>query len=224
MRVGGGAEKVAKDIHWHVAAKVWYVASDSKRQEIEWVGIDTAGLPLVEYVDPRKTTPISTKTINEEKRLMDCMDCHNRATHIFSSPEQLIDEAIARAKIDRSLPFIKREGLSALNPPSPTLEQAGARIASIRDFYRNSYPKVFQEKSGAITKALQELNEISRLTNFPVMKANWASYFDNAGHQDTPGCLRCHGKLVAKGGATAGKTINAACDSCHYFDLKQVLK
>jgi len=155
---------------------------------------------------------------------MDCMDCHNRATHIFSSPDALIDEAMVQGRIDKTLPFIKREGLSALNPPAANLEQAGARIDKIRDFYRSSYPKVYQEKGTAIDKAIAELKDIARLTTFPDMRVTWKSYFDNAGHTESPGCFRCHGKLVAKAGGEKGKTIVAECNSCHYLQLPQVSK
>ncbi|MDP2729462.1 MAG: hypothetical protein Q8O55_03140 [Dehalococcoidales bacterium] len=34
--------------------------------------------------------------------------------------------------------------------------------------------------------------------------------------QKSPGCLRCHGKLVATTGEQKGKTLDASCDACHY--------
>ncbi|MEW6141747.1 MAG: NapC/NirT family cytochrome c [Chloroflexota bacterium] len=222
LRVGGGEAKIARDIHWHVAAKVWYVATDDKRQEIAWVGVEKPDTPPAEYIDPRPGFQVTTEKITTDKRLMDCMDCHNRATHIFSSPEELIDEAIAQGRINKTLPFIKREGLSALNPPSPSLEQAYNRIEKVKDFYRTSYPKVYQEKGAAIDKALAELKEIARLTTFPFMNVTWKSYFDNAGHIESPGCFRCHGKLVVKDGDQKGKTIDAGCNSCHSLQLPQV--
>ena len=45
---------------------------------------------------------------------MDCVDCHNRATHIYQDPETAIDEALAAGRIDRSLPFAKKMALAAL--------------------------------------------------------------------------------------------------------------
>ena len=220
LRVGGGELEVARDIHWHIAARVWYLPLDEKRQEIAWVGVEDSNGDLTEYIDPQKTAEVSSERIEEEKRLMDCMDCHNRATHIFLSPEKLIDMALAQGKIDKSLPFIKREGLKALDPPNPGLAQAFAKVEAIKDFYRTSYPQIYGEKEQAIDEAIKELKEIARLTTFPDMKVSWRTYLDNIAHQESTGCFRCHGKLVATTGTEEGKVIDAGCDSCHYFKLQ----
>ncbi len=220
LRVGGGEAEVARDIHWHIAAKVWYLAMEEKRQEIGWVGVENSNGELIEYVDPDKAAELSTQRIEEEKRLMDCMDCHNRATHIFRSPGELIDMALAQGKIDDSLPFIKREGLSALDPPNPSLVQAITKVEAIKEFYRTSYPQIYERKELAIDEAIKELKEIARLTTFPDMKVSWKTYLDNIAHQESLGCFRCHGKLVATAGEQKGKAIDAGCNSCHYFELQ----
>ncbi len=220
LRVGGGESGVARDIHWHIAATVWYLALDKERQEIGWVGVEDSNGELIQYIDPDKAIDITPPRIEAEKRLMDCMDCHNRATHIFRSPEELIDTALAQGKIDKGLPFIKREGLKALDPPNPSLEQAIARVEAIKEFYRTSYPQVYQEKEVAIDEAIVELKEIARLTTFPHMEVTWKTYIDNIAHQESSGCFRCHGKLVATTGIQEGKVIDADCNSCHYFELQ----
>ena len=220
LRVGGGELEAARDIHWHIAANVWYLASDRERQEIAWVGVEGKDSGLVEYINPNKEGELSTQLIEDEKRLMDCMDCHNRATHIFHSPNELIDAALAQGKIDKDLPFIKREGLKALDPPNPGLDQAIAKVEAIEGFYSASYPQIYKEKRGEINKAIEEFEEIARLTTFPNMNVTWETYIDNAAHQESPGCFRCHGKLVAKAGEQKGKAIDAGCNSCHYFELE----
>lgn len=40
LRIGGGQGDAATGIHWHVAAKVYYLPLDEARQEIGWVGIE----------------------------------------------------------------------------------------------------------------------------------------------------------------------------------------
>jgi len=220
LRVGGGESGIARDIHWHIAAKVWYLPLDKARQEIGWVGVESQDGQLTEFFDVNKTAEITPQRVEDEKQLMDCMDCHNRATHIFRSPEELVNTALAQGKIDSSLPFIKREALKALDPPSPSLAEAVNKVESIREFYRASYPQVFKDKQGAIDGAINELKEIARLTTFPDMKVTWKTYVDNAGHLESPGCLRCHGKLTATTGAQKGKVIDAGCESCHYFEIK----
>ncbi|MBI4303578.1 MAG: NapC/NirT family cytochrome c [Chloroflexi bacterium] len=219
LRVGGGDSRVARDIHWHIAASVWYLPLDEGRQQIGWVGVENNNGKLTEYIDPQKVAEITPKRIEDEKRLMDCMDCHNRATHIFRSPNELIDSALSLNEIDSSLPYIKREGLKALDPPNASLAQAVAKVEAIKDFYRTSYPDTYQRKTVAIDSSIEKLKDIARLTTFPAMKVDWKTYRNNAGHQDSPGCLRCHGKLVAESEGQQGKAIDADCTSCHYFEL-----
>ena len=219
LRVGGGEAEAARDIHWHIAAEVWYLATDRMRQEIVWVGVEDKDGELIEYIDTERKADITPERIEAEKRLMDCMDCHNRATHIFRSPEEHIDAALAQGKIDSSLPFIKREGLKALDPPNPSLTQAVAKVEGIKEFYQTSYPQIAMEKSREIAKALDELKDIARLTTFPEMNVNWETYIDNSSHQESPGCLRCHGKLVEKTVEQESEKIDADCNLCHYFEL-----
>lgn len=220
LRVGGGESEVAQDIHWHIAATVWYLPLDEQRQEIAWVGVERPNGEMDQYVDPKKVNEVTPQRIESQKRLMDCMDCHNRATHVFRSPNDLIDTALGQGKIDKTLPFIKREGLKALDPPNSSLQQANTKIEAIRDFYRTSYPDVLNQKGAAIDQAIKELKDVARLTTFPDMKLDWKTYVDNAGHLQSPGCFRCHGKLTATSGPGKGKTIDATCESCHYFEVR----
>ncbi len=134
LRVGGGEFEVARDIHWHIAAKVWYLSMDKERQEIGWVGVEDNQGEITEYVDPERAAEIIPQLAKEEIRLMDCMDCHNRATHIFRSPDELIDIVLTQERIDRSLPYIKREGLNALDPPNTSLDEADAKVEAIEEF------------------------------------------------------------------------------------------
>jgi nitrate/TMAO reductase-like tetraheme cytochrome c subunit len=218
IRIGAGSSGAASGIHWHVAAKVWYLPVDEKRQEVGWVGIEGPdGQYVTEYVEPLKASTITPAQIAKDKRLMDCIDCHNRATHIFQTPEQLIDSAILEKRIDNSLPFIKREGARALYPVNSSLESAYSKIDSISDFYQKSYPKVYSEKKPLIDRAIVELKNVAQLTTFPEMKTNWNSYDDNIGHQNFAGCFRCHGKLVDSKGGQVGKTIDVSCELCHYL-------
>jgi len=221
LRVGGGELETARDIHWHIAARVWYVPLDRERQEMAWVGVEDTNNQLTEYIDPKREVEITAELIEGEKRLMDCMDCHNRATHIFNSPEELLDAALAQGKIDKELPYIKREALQALDPPSSSLAEANTKAEGIKEFYRTNYTTIYEEKLTAIEKVVEEVKEIARLTTFPYMNVSWETYIDNSSHQESPGCLRCHGKLVeAVANDAKGETINADCDLCHYFELK----
>ncbi len=223
LRVGGGPGGSAQGIHWHISSTVWYLALDDKRQNIGWVGVDEGNGQLKEYIDPQQAGEITAERINQEKRQMDCIDCHNRATHVFNSPNDLIDTSITAGTIDQSLPYIKKEGLSALDPPNSSLEQAYSKIEAVKDFYRQSYPQIDQQKSAAIDAAIAELKNIAVLTTFPYMNVTWNTYTSNAGHQSAPGCFRCHGKLVVNTGDQKGTTLSNDCELCHYFDINKAL-
>src|SRR3972149_425687 len=184
MRVGGGETEVARDIHWHIAANVWYLPLDHERQQIAWVGVGDKNGGLTEYVDPKGAAEVPPERLAKEKRLMDCVDCHNRATHVFRSPEELIDQALAQGSIDKTIPYIKKEGMQALGAPSPSLDQAYARIDAVKNYYQSTYPQVYAEKGAVINRALDEFKKITRLTTFPQMRVDWNSYVDNLDHQD----------------------------------------
>ncbi len=216
LRVGGGESDVARGIHWHVSARVWYLPLDEKRQDIGWVGVARETGKLEEFVDPSRAGLVTPERLAAEQRPMDCVDCHNRATHVFYSPETLIDAALAQGKIDRALPFIKREGLRALNPASSHLDEAMVRVESIREFYRTSYPKVSQEKPAAIDAAVRQLRQVAELTTFPEMKVGWQTHPVNIGHLQSAGCFRCHGKLVSVSEESKGKVVSSECSVCHY--------
>ena len=221
MRVGGGEAGAARDIHWHIAADVFYLPLDEKRQEIAWVGVAAGDGEMTEFVDPAKADQVTPERLEKERRLMDCMDCHNRATHVFRSPEELIDEAFVQTRLDVALPYLKREAMRALDPVNASLAEAERKVEAIRDFYRASYPGVFTERADSIERAIGVLREVARLTTFTHMQVNWNSYLDNGGHVKLgePGCFRCHGKLTATDGPEPGKVVDAGCESCHFFRL-----
>ena len=100
---------MGRGIHWHIDNPVYYIAGDEKRQDIPWVQASFKGV-TTEYVSTdSKLTPEAIA--KAEKRKMDCVDCHNRASHDFRNPEEALDEALSLGQIAADLPFIKREGL-----------------------------------------------------------------------------------------------------------------
>jgi len=204
----------SEGIHWHVNNRVWYLPLDEQRLEIGWVGVEQSDGELIEYIDP-DAGEISHQRIEDGKRLMDCTDCHNRDGHDFLSPIELIDLALFQGKIDSSLPFINREGLEALNSANSSLEETFAKIEAIKDFYRISYPMVYLDERPKIDAAVEELREIVRLTTFPRMEVTSETYPNQLGHDDSPGCWRCHGELEATTVGQEVTVIDRSCFSCH---------
>jgi hypothetical protein len=217
FRVGGGDVNGATGIHWHIASKVYYLPLDEKRQEIAWVKVERPDGSVQEYVDPEHMDELMPELIEEEQRLMDCIDCHNRATHIFRSPDDMVDEALARGRIDQDLPYIKRRAMEALayleNPGHAKTQEA---IQGLAGYYQEKFPEVYAEKRAAISAAMEELLDIAERAVFPEMEVNWNTYVNNLGHVQSPGCLRCHGKLVTQSAEGKDEVMDGNCELCHY--------
>jgi len=212
VRVSGeGGEIGQPGAHWHVANPVWYVARDANRQDIPWVGVAGAESGLVSY-ELREDALSAAELSKLPLRQMDCLDCHNRPAHRFRQPDQLVDEALAAGRLERSLPFLKREAVRLLNASYPTQDAGQAAMAGLRDFYRTEYASIYDSKSQAVEQAVTVLQDIYRQTVFPEMNLTWKAYPDNIGHKDSAGCFRCHdGKHLND----AGEAIPLRCTLCH---------
>ena len=113
-------------------------------------------------------------------------------------------------------PFIRREGLSALETEYPSHEAAREGIAQvITDFYSESYPDIAAERPQAIASAGEALGDIYCWNVFPTMNVTWGTYPSHIGHPDMSaevGCFRCHGGEHA---TEEGDTISMDCTTCH---------
>jgi nitrate/TMAO reductase-like tetraheme cytochrome c subunit len=213
MRVGGGVEGTAKGIHWHISSQVWYVPADEQLDAIAWVGVeDASGQITQQFVNPTLKTPLTQEQIKSEKRLMDCIDCHNRATHQFQPPEEIIADFMTQGTIDQSLPYINLKATEALYPQNSTLQEAYSKLDAIENFYATDYPDLYAQKKASIESSIAQLKIVAQLTTFPDMKVNWDTYPDNATHV---GCFRCHGALVSTQGPDKGNTVDVSCTLCH---------
>ncbi|HEX2344681.1 MAG TPA: NapC/NirT family cytochrome c [Vicinamibacterales bacterium] len=218
VHVGGGSERlgIATGIHWHmnVANRIEYVATDDKRQTIPWVRLTDRQGRIREFRAP----DVSDDAIARgERRLMDCMDCHNRPSHPFDpSPERAVDTAIALGDISRELPFIRREAVAALIERYDTREAAEARIAErLRGFYAKNYPSVASSRSAALERAVGRTQALYRRNVFPRMNVGWGTYMNNIGHNSGPGCFRCHDDSHK---SPDGAVIRQDCDLCHTIE------
>ena len=114
INIGGGdpaSGQTVGGIHWHmnIANKVEYFATDEQRQVIPWVRIENSNGRVTEYIV--KDNPPSPEQIDKaEKRRMDCVDCHNRPTHIFVSPDASVDRAMLGGSSIPSCPLSSSRG------------------------------------------------------------------------------------------------------------------
>jgi len=212
MKTGGGLkiEGRGRGIHWHIENPVWYIAADEKRQSIPWVKAEFGG-STIEYLSTDSTlTP--EQIAKAEKRKMDCVDCHNRATHVFRRPADALDDALARGLFPSDLPAIKNQGLTVLERTYATETEAATAIAAVEEFYRKYYPDVYAKREADVRAAVASLQAIFDRTQFPFMSVNWETHPDNIGHKDFPGCFRCHdGKHLSRD----NQAIRLECNICH---------
>ncbi len=216
IKVGGGDFRSGKvyDIHWHVNPEVQieYIARDKKRQEIPWVKVTDkkTGAETVYQSD----SPFTAEEITAgQKRVMDCVDCHNRPSHIYNSPDHAIDMAMASGMLATSLPDMKRVAVEAMLGEYETEGQALDSIeARILAYYRENHESLAAGRAGDLDRAVTAVQTEFARNIFPEMKVRWSVYPDNIGHQEWPGCMRCHG---GKHTSASGETISHDCRSCH---------
>ena len=218
MHVGGPdqAGGSASGIHWHVdpANEVRYRHTDRKRQNIVEVVQKTPD-GEIHYLKAGH----EDETEDEgEWRTMDCLDCHNRPTHIYEVPEAALDLAFATGRLDASVPWLRKEGIRVLLDTQPD-ENTAQRIADhLTAIYQEEHPEDLTALRPVLQTAARELTDILERNVFPQMKIEWGTYPSNLSHFDgqdelgTGGCFRCHDDEHE---SETGEYIEQDCDKCH---------
>ncbi|GAB4109324.1 MAG: NapC/NirT family cytochrome c [Acidobacteriota bacterium] len=210
MHIGGGGRE--QGIHsWHINPnrETYFVASDPQRQNIVWVQV-REGDKVTEYV--AEGAEIDRSSLDVQKRRMDCIDCHNRPTHIYRLPADAMDRALAAGEIDRSLPYIKKMGTQILTEVGENLGEAEEVSRRLLEYYRENYPELANTRRESIEAAAAVVEGIYRRNVFPKMKVTWGTYPDHLGHENFPGCFRCHDGSHS---TADGEIIVMDCDTCH---------
>jgi len=214
LKVGGEEAGRAHGIHWHVDPDhvVRYRADESRQKmyEVEMTGPDGK---TTRWMGPEADSPEAAEA---SWRTMDCVDCHNRPTHIYRMPAAELDTALSEGRIDLTLPFIRREGQKALEDEYPSHEAAREGIRKhIVGFYEATYPDVAHDRADVVEAAADALGDIYCWNVFPSMDITWGTYVNHIGHPDFStevGCFRCHG---GEHTTADGEAIAMDCTTCH---------
>lgn len=216
INTGGGSavSGMAAGIHWHmnIANQITYIATDDHRQHITWVRLKDRDGNITEYTAP--DVKLTAEQIEKApKRVMDCVDCHNRPSHIYIAPDRAVNESFVAGRLDVSLPYLKREAVAVLDKPYETTSEALSSIKTgLEGFYRANYGDIYAAKKESIDRAITETQRIFQTYFFPEMKVNWQTHPDNIGHFYSVGCFRCHD---GKHQSSTGKIISMDCNICH---------
>ncbi len=214
LKIGGRSGEANTGIHGrHIdtSERITYSSADERRQVIPRVVYRDDKGQMVEYVSTdTKLTPEQLAKLPQ--RSMDCVDCHNRPTHAFESPEWAMDRRIQEGLVSRDIPFIHKKGVEVLKGEYKDQNDASVRIPkALVDFYQANYPEVYRDKKAMIEAAAVAVKDAYLRNVSPEMKLTWGTHPNHIGHQDG-GCFRCHdGSHVSKD----GRTIAGDCDTCH---------
>jgi len=216
IKTGGGdpATGSPEGIHWHmnIANEITYVSTDEQRQVIPYIHVKDPQGRVTEYF-AKDSTLAKDKISQAAKHRMDCIDCHNRPTHIYVPPDLAVDQSLLARRLDASLPFLKQQSVEALTAKYDTTDAAVAGIAkAIPSYYEAKYPDLAKSKQLEIRATVEELQRIYRSTTFPEMKLDWKTHPNNIGHFYFNGCFRCHDGQHA---TAEGKVLTKDCDTCH---------
>lgn len=209
LNIGGGdpSHGLIHGIHWHMEGvnTVEYIATDPKRAVIPWVRVtDQKGNVTVYETTEKKQRIAADKVAGMATRRMDCLDCHNRPTHRYLSPNEAMDLALSSGDIDRTIPSIKATGAKLLATVYTNEVQAQAAIAEGLTKAYPQHPK--------LAETIRALQSVYGRNFFPEMKVRWEAYPNHIGHKISAGCFRCHdGQHVSPSGAT----IRKDCTICH---------
>ena len=217
MKVGGHPQPGvrATGVHWHVdpANEVRYRSIDDKREKIVEV-IQKTPEGEIRYL-------LEDEEFGEDEgewRIMDCIDCHNRPTHIFETPGQALNDAFTAGLLETDVPWLRKVADRALWE----LEPGDDTVAAVSNFLTETYAADHPDDLSALQADLPNISgviaAILERNIFPRMGITWGTYASNLGHMDLDGdfadtgCFRCHDEMHV---SEDGLYISQDCDACH---------
>ncbi len=213
LKTGGGNQRegLGRGIHWHIQNKVTYLATDPEEQDIPYVKVENSDGTSVEYLDIETDLNPDTIAATDLKE-MDCITCHNRITHLVPSPQKTVDELISRKQISAKIPEIRRKAIEVYSQIHASTEEGAIAIGGLAEYYRIYHSDFYRNNQDLVESAIHVLQEVYRASVFPEQNSDWTTHPNNVGHQDSPGCFRCHdGKHINN----SQEAIRLECNLCH---------
>ena len=212
VKIDAGSDGHQPGAHWHVAEsnRITFTSVNDEREKMITVTAWHNNENPVTYTNRNIE---SYEPAGKKERKMDCVDCHNRATHIYKQAEDVVDQLIRQGDLDRDLPFIKREALAALTFNYPSEAAAMKGIANqLANYYKRYEPTVSKTKQPKIEHAITLLQQAYTTFRHHHMRIEWGTYTSHIGHQGDTGCFRCHNPDMVN---DQGQAIRNDCTLCH---------
>ena len=202
-------------IHWHVSkdVEVKYLAANEKRTSIARVQVKRPDGSSDEFIK----SDVEVEEGYEPKwRLMDCIDCHNRPTHIMDMPENVVDFGLLSKKMNPEIQGIREDGLTAITMDYESQDDARENLVNnFLELQKKRDPAQAAKYEGELKKAGEYLLERFLGNVWPKQKVLWGTYKVHLGHQyadEGYGCWRCHDEEHEN---KMGETISQDCSLCH---------
>jgi len=216
LKIGSAGDQTADShgIHWHVAPEneITYKAADWQRNIIPEVAQKAANGNKIIYRSPNAEEQMADAE-HAQERTMDCIDCHNRPSHVYLPAGQAIDNKILTNAISTDLPYIKQQAMKVVSVEYKTQDEAKTAIASgLTNYYKNNYADIYAGKRSMVEQAIAGVQAAYAENVFPEMGIQWDTYHTNLGHTDEMGCFRCHNEEHE---SANGEVISMDCEACH---------
>jgi len=217
MKVGTAGDRAVSPhgIHWHVAPgnKIVYLTTQRDRMVIPEVILYREDGSKEVFKTPDADKALKAAGDKVERRVMDCIDCHNRPTHIFRTADRALDYQILDGYIPTRLPFIKKMAMEVVKPRYASQKAANDAIAAkLRTWYEKNYTDMVKKDPSLLITAIKGVQAAYDQNVFPLMNVQWGTYTSHLGHTSDLGCWRCHDDNHT---SASGKTIPQDCNTCH---------
>lgn len=220
LKTGGGSLDLGRagGIHWwHIEGdhRIRYVSETDERETMLWVELTTPDGERRIYTREGEELP-PDEVLEARARVMDCIDCHNRPTHLFEVPSNALDEELTARPELVELPYYKRRALEAIAEDYATHDAGMEAVReSLLRFYRSEYPEVWRDRPSVVEAGAEVAAQVYGRSVFPEMDTDWETHPNHIGHEESPGCWRCHDEELAT--ADGEHVISMDCEQCHVF-------
>lgn len=218
LHIGGRnpATDAFEGIHWHVSddVKVEYYSLNNTRTAIGKIKV-TKPNGITEEYDIEGSEDEAEE--GAHWRTMDCIDCHNRPTHVYEDLERKIDHGLFSKKLNPEIEGIREDAFTVMEMEYVSREEAQEQlIENLMSLQANRHGADFvAENEQAIISSGNYLLEVWMGNVWPKMDVTWGTYKGHNGHryeEDGYGCFRCHDEEHE---TEFGKTISQDCAVCH---------